>query len=144
MDVICVICVLFLLYSLLRLSFVSVFSVFSTSLNDVAPVSPMLFTVDMMRLKKSGLLMDTICVLFCLCSLFRSSSVTVVFVFNNSHNSLTLREKTVTQITQNIHHSSKSMVVQMICFWSTSYAECFDWKEVHGNESQSWHRKKVY
>ena len=135
---------LFLLYSSLRLSFVIDVFDFNASLNDFTPLSPMLFTVDMMRLKKSGLLMDTICVLFCLCSLFSSSSVTVVFVFNNSHNSLTLREKTVTQITQNIHHSSKSMVVQMICFWSTSYAECFDWKEVHGNESQSWHRKKVH
>ena len=49
MDAICVICVLFLLYSLLRLSFVSVFSVFSTSLKDVAPVSPIVFPVHLMR-----------------------------------------------------------------------------------------------
>ena len=37
---------------------------FSASLNDFAPVSPILFTVDMMLKEKSGLLMDAICVLF--------------------------------------------------------------------------------
>ena len=57
---------LFLLYSRLRLSFVIDVFDFNASLNDFAPLSPMLFTVDMMRLKKSGLLMDTICVLFLL------------------------------------------------------------------------------
>ena len=35
---------------------------FNASLNDVAPVSPMLLSVDLMRMKKSGLLMDVICV----------------------------------------------------------------------------------
>ena len=55
-----VICVLFLLSSLLRLSFVSVVFDFSASLNDVAPVSPMSFPVDLMRIEKSGLLMDAI------------------------------------------------------------------------------------
>ena len=40
---------------------------FSASLNDVAPVSPMPFSVDLMRMEKSGLLMDAIlCVVsFC-------------------------------------------------------------------------------
>ena len=41
------ICVLFLLSSHLRLSFVSVVFDFNASLNDVAPVSPMLFPVDL-------------------------------------------------------------------------------------------------
>ena len=35
---------------------------FNASLNDVAPVSPMLLSVDLMRMEKSGLLMDAICV----------------------------------------------------------------------------------
>ena len=35
---------------------------FNPSLNDVAPVYPMLFSVDLMRMKKSGLLTDFICV----------------------------------------------------------------------------------
>ena len=39
------ICVLFLLYLLPRLSFVSVVFDFNASLNDVAPVSPMSFSV---------------------------------------------------------------------------------------------------
>ena len=37
---------LFLLYSPLRYSFVSVVFDFSASLNDFAPVSPMLFSID--------------------------------------------------------------------------------------------------
>ena len=39
---------------------------FNASLNDVAPVSPMLFSVDLMRMEKSGLLINAICVLFLL------------------------------------------------------------------------------
>ena len=41
---------------------------FNASFNDVAPVSPMLFPVDVKRNEKSGLLMDAICVFsfFCL------------------------------------------------------------------------------
>ena len=35
---------------------------FNASLIDVAPVYPMLFSVDLMRMKKSWLLMDVICV----------------------------------------------------------------------------------
>ena len=45
-----VICVFFLLYSLPRFSSVSVVFDFSASLNDVAPVSPMSFTVDVMTI----------------------------------------------------------------------------------------------
>ena len=41
---------------------------FNDSLNDVAPVSPMLLSVDVMRTGKSELLMDVFCVssFFCL------------------------------------------------------------------------------
>ena len=35
---------------------------FSASLNDVAPVSPILLAVYLMKIKKRGLLMDVICV----------------------------------------------------------------------------------
>ena len=35
--------------------------VFNASLNDVAPESPMLLPVYMMRMEKSGLLMDVFC-----------------------------------------------------------------------------------
>ena len=41
----CLLCVLFLLSSPLRLSLVSVVFDFNDSLNDVAPVSPILFPV---------------------------------------------------------------------------------------------------
>ena len=57
----------YLLSSPRRLSLVSVVFDFNTSLNDVAPVSPILFTVDVMRMEKSELLMDVFCVsFFCL------------------------------------------------------------------------------
>ena len=35
---------------------------FNDSLNDVAPVSPMSLSVDVMRMEKSELLMDVFCV----------------------------------------------------------------------------------
>ena len=85
-----VICVLFLLSSPSRLSFVSVAFDFNASPNDVAPVSPMLLSVDLMGMKKkSGLLMDVICVAFLLSSLHRLSSISVVFDFNASRNDVT-------------------------------------------------------
>ena len=58
MDTICVV-----FCSQLRSSFVSVVFDFNASLNDVAPLSPMLFPVILMRMEKSGLFMDAICVL---------------------------------------------------------------------------------
>ena len=61
----------FLLSSHLRLSFLSVVFDFSASLNDVAPVSPMLLPVGVKRKEESELLMDVFCV--CLLS----------FVFTN-------------------------------------------------------------
>ena len=56
------------LLSQLRLSAVSVVFDFSDSLNDFAPVSPMLHPVDVKRKGKSELLMDVFCVssFFCL------------------------------------------------------------------------------
>ena len=59
---------------------------FNASLNDVAPLSPILLTVDLMRMEKSGLLVDAIYVLFLLCSPSSSSFVSVVFDFNASLN----------------------------------------------------------
>ena len=57
---------LFLLSPLLRLSSVSVVFDFNTSLNDVAPVSPILLAVDFDMNEKNGLLVDAIFVfLFC-------------------------------------------------------------------------------
>ena len=76
--------VLFLLCSPLRLSFVSVVFDFNASLNDVVPVSPIMLSVDLMRMEKSCLLMDAICVLFLWFSQPRLSLVSVVFDFNAS------------------------------------------------------------
>ena len=59
---------------------------FNASLIDVAPVSPISLTVDLMGVEKGGLLMDAICVLFLLCSQLRSSFASVVFDFNASLN----------------------------------------------------------
>ena len=55
-------CVFFLLSSQPILSFVSVVFEFNTSLNDVAPVSPILLSVDVKRKEKRELLMDVFCV----------------------------------------------------------------------------------
>ena len=62
---------------------------FNASLNDVAPVSPMLFPVYFMRMGKSGLLMDFFCRLFLLYLLLTLSFKSVVFVFNASLNDAT-------------------------------------------------------
>ena len=78
--------VLLPLYSQHTSKSVSVVLDFNASLNDVAPVSSILFSVDLMRMEKSGLLMDVICVLFLLSSPARFSFVSVVFDFNASLN----------------------------------------------------------
>ena len=57
-----VFCVSFLLSSPNRLSSVSVVFDFNAALNDVAPVSPTLLSVDVKRKEKSELLMDVFCV----------------------------------------------------------------------------------
>ena len=80
------ICVLFLLCSRPRLSLASVVFDFSALPNDVAPFFPMLFPFGLMRMGKSGLLTDAICVLFLLCSQLRSSSVSAMFAFSASLN----------------------------------------------------------
>ena len=77
---------LFLLCSQSRPSFVSVVFDFNASANDVAPVSPISLSVDLMRMENSGLLMDAVCVLFLLSSLSRWSFASVVFNFNASLN----------------------------------------------------------
>ena len=61
-------CVFFLLSSPLRLSSVSVAFDFSASLNDVAPVSLILLSVDVTRKEKSSLFVNGFCVssVFCL------------------------------------------------------------------------------
>ena len=61
------------LSSLSSSSFASVMFDFNASLNDVAPASPILFPVVLMRMEKSGLLVDAICVLFLLCIPLRLS-----------------------------------------------------------------------
>ena len=68
-----------------RLSLVSVVFDFNDSLNDVAPVSPIMFSVDMNRNRKSELLMDAFCA-FLLPPPLRLSSVSAVFDFSASLN----------------------------------------------------------
>ena len=80
-----VICVLFLC-PLPRLSSMSVVFDFNASLNDAAPVFPMLLSVVFMKKKKSELFIDVIYALFLLSSQCRLSSVSVVFDFNASFN----------------------------------------------------------
>ena len=59
---------------------------FNASYSDALPVSPISLSVDFMRIEKSGLLMNAICVLFLLSSRSRLSFVSVVFDFNASLN----------------------------------------------------------
>ena len=56
----------FFLYSPLRSSFVSVVFDLNDSLNDSAPVYPIMLPVDVMIMEKSELLMDVFCFLFCI------------------------------------------------------------------------------
>ena len=60
------ICVLFLLSSQLRLSSVSVTFDFNGPLNDVAPLIPKLFAVDLMTIKKKECLLVLLYVFFCI------------------------------------------------------------------------------
>ena len=78
--------VLFLFCSQLRLSSVSVVFDSNVSLNDFALLSLMSFPVDFMRMEKSVLLIDAVCVLFLLSSPYKLSSVSVVFKFSASLN----------------------------------------------------------
>ena len=55
----------FLLFSLHRLSSVSVVFDFNASLNDVAPVSPILFPVCLMRMEVNHLWISFVCCFFC-------------------------------------------------------------------------------
>ena len=64
----------------------SVVFVFNESLNDFAPVSPIMLAVDEKRMEKSELLVDVLYAFFLLSSQPRSSSVSVVFGFNASFN----------------------------------------------------------
>ena len=59
---------------------------FNASLNDAAPDSFIWLTVDLMRFEMSGLLMDSICMLFLLCLPYISNTVRVVFDFSASLN----------------------------------------------------------
>ena len=77
---------LFLLCSRLRLSFMSVVFDFNASLNDVAPLSPMLFPVVLITIEESGLLMDVIYVLFLLSSQLRLNCVNDLLIFSVSLN----------------------------------------------------------
>ena len=62
---------------------------FNTSLNDFAPLSPILLSVVVQRKEKSEVLMDVFCVFFLLSLPLRLSSVSVVFNFNASLNDVT-------------------------------------------------------
>ena len=77
---------MFLLHKQDRLSSVSAVFDLNASLNDVAPVFPMLLPVDLMRVEKSGFLVNAFCVLFLSYSPLRLSSVSAVFDFNASLN----------------------------------------------------------
>ena len=59
---------------------------FNASLNDVAPLSPILLAVDLMGIEEWIVDECHFCVLFLLCSLYKSSFVSVVFDFSASLN----------------------------------------------------------
>ena len=59
---------------------------FNASLNDVAPSSPILSPVCLIRMEYNELSMDVICVLLLLSSQLRMTPMSVVFDFNASLN----------------------------------------------------------
>ena len=101
-----------LLVSLFRLSSVSVVFDFNASLNDLAPVSPMLFPVVVKRKEKSDLLMDVFCVFFLLSSRLKSNAVSVLFDFSASLNDVALFSPTPVSV---VH---KGIASPLIHFYS--------------------------
>ena len=79
------ICILSFCVLQLSSSFVSVVFDFNAPLNGFAPVSPILFPVDLMRMIKVWIIDRRLYMLF-LYSPFRSSSRSVMFDFNTSIN----------------------------------------------------------
>ena len=92
--------------------------VFNASLNDVAPVSPMWFTVDFMRMEKNGLLMEIICVLFLLTSRLRSSTVSVLFDFNASLNDVAPLSLILFPVDLMRTEKSGLFIMPFVCFFS--------------------------
>ena len=76
----------FLLSSRLKSSFSSVVFDFNASLNDVAPVSPILLPVDFYENEKEWIVDGCCLCVVSLCLQLRLSSVSVVFIFNESLN----------------------------------------------------------
>ena len=88
---------------------------FNDSLNDVAPVSPILLPVDMKKNRKSELLMDAIWVSFFLFSSpLRLSFVSVVFNFNASLNDVA--PVSLMSLSVNVKRNEKSvLLMDAIC-----------------------------
>ena len=101
-----------LLVSLFRLSSVSVVFDFNDSLNDVAPVSPILLPGVVKRKKKSEVLMDVFCVFFLLSSRLKSNAVSVLFDFSASLSNVALFSPTPVSV---VH---KGIASPLIHFYS--------------------------
>ena len=105
-------------------SSVSVVLDFNASLNDALPVSPMPFPVDLMRMEKSGLQTDAICVLFLLYSQHTSSSVSVVLDFNASLNDVAPVSPTLLPVDfMRIEKSGSFYVCHVCCFFCVNSTE---------------------
>ena len=97
----------FLLSSPPRLSSVSVMFDFNDSLNDVAPLSPILLPVVEKRKEKKWIVDGCLlCVFFLLSSPLRLSFVSVVFDFNNSLNDVA--PLSLTSLSVNVKRKGKS------------------------------------
>ena len=101
-----------LLSSRPKLSSVSVVFDFNDSLNDVAPVSPILLPGVVKRKKKSEVLMDVFCVFFLLSSRLKSNAVSVLFDFSASLSNVALFSPTPVSV---VH---KGIASPLIHFYS--------------------------
>ena len=101
---------------------------FNASLNGVNPVYAILLPVDLMRIEKSGLLMNAICVCLFLCLQSRLSVVSVAFDFNASLNDVAPASPML--LTVDLVRMEKSglltdaMWVSFVCTTQIEFCEC--------------------
>ena len=102
---------------------------FNDSLNDAAPVSPMLSSVDKTKNEKNELLMDgCLCgVFFLLSSLTNSSKVSVVFDFNDSLNDVAPACSMMLSVNMKRNETNDLLMYVFLCllsFVSTAQMKC--------------------
>ena len=103
---------------------------FSASLNDVAPVPPILFPVGVNRKEKSDLPIDVFCMSsFFLSLLLRLRAVSVVFDFNDSLNDVAPVSPILFSVDVKINEKSESLMCLFVCILSSVFTTQIEFSE---------------